>query len=80
MLKKRLVHFFALLLGVAIAHGQTNLTTLALSAGQKYALSLRSDGSVWAWGTNQVGEVGLGTNALVLWPTRISSITNIVSI
>jgi len=80
MLKKRLVQFFALLLGVAIAHGQTNLTTLALSAGQKYALSLRSDGSVWAWGTNQVGEVGLGTNALVLWPTRISSITNIVSI
>lgn len=77
---KRLIHLLIFLSGVAIAHGQTNLATLAVSAGQKHALSLRSDGSVWAWGTNQVGELGLGTNALVMWPMQISSLSNIVSV
>ncbi|MBU6411545.1 MAG: hypothetical protein KGR98_14270, partial [Verrucomicrobia bacterium] len=54
--------------------------TLALSAGQHHALALRSDGSVWAWGTNQVGELGLGTNNLAMWPTHITSLSNIISI
>src|SRR5580658_9125092 len=80
MQTKRVLYFLILLLGIGIAHGQTNLSTLALSAGQRHGLALRSDGSVWAWGTNQVGELGLGTNQLVMWPTRISSITNIISI
>ena len=80
MQTKRLVHFFILLLSIAVAHGQTNLTTLSLSAGQRHALVLRSDGSVWAWGTNQLGELGLGTNTLISSPARIASITNVISI
>lgn len=80
MQTKRLVHFFVLLLSIAVAHGQTNLTTLSLSAGQRHALALRSDGSVWAWGTNQFGELGLGTNTIISAPTRIASITNVISI
>jgi RHS repeat-associated protein len=77
---KRLVFFLVSLLGAAIVHGQTNLTTLTFSAGQRHALALRSDGSIWAWGTNQFGELGLGTNTLVMWPTQISSLSNIVSV
>jgi RHS repeat-associated protein len=80
MQTKRVIHFFILLLSIAVARGQTNLTTLSLSAGQRHALALRSDGSVWAWGTNQFGELGLGTNTLVSSPTRIASITNVISI
>lgn len=76
----RLIFSAIILLSQATSHGQATLTTAQLSAGQKYGLTLRSDGSVWAWGTNQVGEVGLGTNTLVLWPTRIASVTNAVSI
>ncbi|HEV2329300.1 MAG TPA: hypothetical protein VGY56_10990 [Verrucomicrobiae bacterium] len=77
---KRLIPVFTLFLSMIVAHGQTNLTTLSLSAGQRHALALRSDGSVWAWGTNQFGELGLGTNALILAPTRIASITNVIAI
>src|SRR5579863_3845319 len=77
---KRLLQCAILFLSLATCHAQTNLTTLGLSAGQKFGLTLRSDGSVWAWGTNQLGEVGLGTNTLVLWPTRVASVTNVVSI
>lgn len=77
---KRLIPVFTLLLSLVMAHGQTNLTTLSLSAGQRHGLALRSDGSVWAWGTNQFGELGLGTNTLILAPTRIASITNVIDI
>lgn len=77
---KRLFQCGILLLSVAISHAQANLSTVQTSAGQRFALSLRSDGSVWAWGTNQLGELGLGTNALAMWPTRVTGVTNAVSI
>ena len=70
-----------LLAGLAASHAQTtNLSTVSLSAGQKFGLTLRSDGSVWAWGTNQLGELGLGTNALAMWPTRIAGVSNVTFI
>jgi alpha-tubulin suppressor-like RCC1 family protein len=37
----------------------TNVITVA--AGQSHSLALRSDGSVWAWGDNQYGQLGDGT-------------------
>jgi len=77
---KRSLQCALLFLSLAAGYAQANLSTLELSAGQKFGLSLRSDGSIWAWGTNQIGEAGLGTNTLAMWPTRISGLTNIVSI
>lgn len=56
------------------------LTTQAISAGQRHGLALRSDGTVWSWGTNRVGELGQGTNSLVLSPRRISSLSNMLAI
>ncbi len=34
-----------------------------ISAGGDFSLALRSDGTVWAWGYNQDGELGNGTTA-----------------
>jgi RHS repeat-associated protein len=72
----RILCFFAFILSVCTASAQ--LSTLSLSAGQRHAMALRSDGSIWAWGTNQVGELGLGTNTLAMWPMQISSLSNVV--
>jgi len=80
MKNNRLVYFVIFLLSAAIARGQANLTTLGVSAGQAHALALRSDGSVWAWGTNRDGELGLGTNNLVTAPQRVANVTNIIAI
>jgi alpha-tubulin suppressor-like RCC1 family protein len=34
----------------------------SISAGANYSLGLKSDGTIWAWGRNYFGELGLGTN------------------
>jgi alpha-tubulin suppressor-like RCC1 family protein len=33
---------------------------VALSGGQNHSMSLKSDGTVWCWGDNATGELGLG--------------------
>ncbi|MDI6897871.1 RCC1 domain-containing protein [Methanocella conradii] len=34
---------------------------IAISAGQSHSVALKKDGSVWVWGENQEGILGLGT-------------------
>jgi len=41
---------------------------IAISAGDSHALALKSDGTVWAWGLNEDGQ--LGTNDIV--PSKIA--------
>jgi alpha-tubulin suppressor-like RCC1 family protein len=37
--------------------------TIAVAAGSRHSLALRADGTVWAWGANDEGQVGDGTTA-----------------
>jgi len=40
----------------------SNLTgVVAIAAGGDFSLALKSDGTVWAWGDNEYGELGNGT-------------------
>jgi alpha-tubulin suppressor-like RCC1 family protein len=34
---------------------------VAIAAGKSHSLAIRSDGTVWAWGSNWIGQLGLGT-------------------
>jgi alpha-tubulin suppressor-like RCC1 family protein len=38
------------------------VATPAVAAGNQHSLYLRSDGTVWAWGYNEYGQLGDGTN------------------
>lgn len=48
--------------------------------GKHFALALKKDGTVWAWGNNQWGQLGIGSNVSQLLPVKIPSLTNVVGI
>lgn len=64
----------------------TQFTTAAqVSAGTSHTLSIRNDGTLWAWGDNAVGELGNGTLSPTSQPTQVminatTPLTGIVAI
>lgn len=46
-----------------------------ISAGDSHSLAIKSDGSLWTWGDNGWGNLGLGTNSVqvINVPTQIGS-------
>ena len=53
---------------------------VAVAAGNTHTLALRSDGTVWAWGSNTNGELGDATNILRLTPVQVTGLTGITRI
>jgi alpha-tubulin suppressor-like RCC1 family protein/photosystem II stability/assembly factor-like uncharacterized protein len=44
---------------------------VAIAGGKNHSLALGSDGTVWAWGDNQFGQIGDNTYTLRTRPTRV---------
>src|SRR5437667_437570 len=53
---------------------------VSVSGGGSHSLALRSDGTVWAWGSNSVGQLGNGTNVDSSVPVRVSRLTAAVAV
>lgn len=51
---------------------------VAVSA--KHALMVGDDGSVWVWGQNEFGQLGIGNNTEQLTPVKIDSLDKIVAV
>ena len=47
----------------------------AVSAGDEFTIGLKADGSLWAWGRNDLGQLGDGSVADKFIPTRVGSDT-----
>jgi alpha-tubulin suppressor-like RCC1 family protein len=59
--------------------GFTNI--IAVSAGSYHSMALKSDGTVWVWGNNQVGQIGNGsTSGAQLMPVQNTTLTNVSQI
>ncbi|MFZ4858387.1 MAG: LamG-like jellyroll fold domain-containing protein [Desulfuromonadaceae bacterium] len=56
----------------------TDSNWTVLAGGYYHSLGGRSDGSVWAWGSNGFGQVGDGTTTLRTTPTQVVKISGIV--
>lgn len=60
-----------------------NLTGIVfIAAGLRFNLAVRSDGTVWAWGSNQWGQQGNGATSLtpVATPAAVAALSEIVSV
>lgn len=58
-----------------VVPGLTGVTQIA--AGVRYSLALRSDGTVWAWGWNNDGQLGDGTTVDRSRPERLAGLTGV---
>ncbi len=65
-------------------HSPELLTSLSgitsVTGGGIHSLALKSDGTVWAWGSNSSGQLGNGTTTSSLIPIMVNSLTGVVSI
>jgi alpha-tubulin suppressor-like RCC1 family protein len=51
-----------------------------ISAGCGFSLALRLDGTVWAWGYDNVGQLGNGSTASSAVPVRITGVSQVTGI
>lgn len=51
-----------------------------VSGGENFSLALKADGTLWAWGYNNRGQLGIGTTANANTPTQVGTDQNWISI
>ena len=52
----------------------------AIAAGGYHTVSLKSDGTVWAWGYNSNGQLGDGTTTDRTTPVQVSGLSGVTAI
>ncbi|MBT9177227.1 MAG: putative serine protease HtrA [Firmicutes bacterium] len=60
--------------------GVPRATWTTVVSGQEHSLAIRSDGTLWAWGGNASGQLGLGNNNHAPVPTQVGTANNWVAI
>lgn len=63
-----------------LSQAQTTPATGAVSSGTNYTLTLKADGTVWAWGLNTSGQLGLGNTTNTAVPVAIPGLTGVAAI
>jgi len=54
---------------------------IAIAAGAYHSLALKNDGTVWAWGYNNYGQLGNGSNIFYSnVPVQVSSLTGVIAV
>ena len=53
---------------------------MAIAAGSYTSYALKTDGTVWAWGANNGGQIGDGTTTTRTSPVAVSGLSNVIAI
>ncbi|MBU1168084.1 MAG: hypothetical protein KKD44_00825 [Proteobacteria bacterium] len=64
-----------LLAGTSGCHGNSSsqipLSWISVSVGQGFTIAIKTDGSLYAWGDNSFGKLGIGTSTGPSSPIKI---------
>jgi regulator of chromosome condensation (RCC1) repeat-containing protein/Regulator of Chromosome Condensation (RCC1) repeat protein/Calx-beta domain-containing protein len=52
----------------------------AIAAGTAFGMALKSNGTVWEWGDNHSGELGIGSTTDAHTPQQVSGLSNVIAI
>jgi len=55
-------------------------TFLAVSGGSEHSIALRDDGTVWAWGSNEYGQLGNGSFGDSTSPVQVTGLSGVTAI
>jgi alpha-tubulin suppressor-like RCC1 family protein len=65
---------------VPVPAGQGLRNVVAVACGRRHAVALLQDGSVWAWGSNNSGQLGNGSFQPSLVPVPVTGLSDVVGI
>jgi alpha-tubulin suppressor-like RCC1 family protein len=67
--------------GIATPAAVTGLSgVVSISAGVTHGVALKSDGTVWAWGGNGLGQLGNGAYTGSATPVPVPGVTGVVAV
>ncbi len=74
---------FVFLLAMALLYGYcgaANAATPMVSAGTQFAIALKSDGTITAWGRSDLGQLGNGQAAMRVTPAKVDGIDHVTAV
>ncbi len=65
---------------VQLATGGVLTEIMAIASGDSYCLAIKQDGTVWAWGLNTNGQLGIGSTTQQTKAVQVTNLTEIAAI
>lgn len=72
--------FLLVVLVAAVQGTAVALVAPQVSGGGYHSIALKSDGTVWTWGSNQYGQLGNGTTEDSIVPTKVNELEDVLAI
>ena len=70
----------SLFAAVIVSGTATASVSPQVSAGEHHSIALKNDGTVWAWGNNDYGQLGDGTKTDSNVPVQVSGLSDVAAI